>query len=111
MDDQMPTRSGARAFEPLLPPFRKQRYGSVSAFEVFNLGHSHPVKLDELVDLIESVTGRKAIRDWRPPQPGDVPLTGANISKANRLLGYQPSTSLEEGNTKFVKWYPASHSQ
>ena len=79
-------------------------------FEVFNLGNSHPVKLAELVELIESVTGRKAIRDWRPPQPGDVPLTWADISKANRLLGYQPCTSLEEGIRRFVNWYRAAHS-
>jgi UDP-glucuronate 4-epimerase len=78
-------------------------------FEVFNLGNSHPVKLTELVELIESVTGRKAIRERRPAQPGDVPLTWADISKANRLLGYQPSTPLEDGIRSFVDWYRAAN--
>src|SRR6267378_4864542 len=78
-------------------------------FDTFNLGNSHPVKLIELVELLESITGRQAIRDWRPPEPGDVPLTWADISKARRLLGYQPSTSLEEGLTSFVNWYRAPH--
>ena len=74
-------------------------------FEVFNLGNSHPVKLTELIELLESVTGRKAICDWRPMQPGDSPVTWADISKATCMLGYRPSTALEEGLTSFVRWH------
>ena len=74
-------------------------------FEVFNLGNSHPVKLNDLIALLERVTGRKAQRDVKPLQPGDVPLTWADISKAGRLLGYHPSTPLEAGLVKFVAWY------
>lgn len=74
-------------------------------FEVFNLGNSHAVKLTELVELLETVTGHKAICEWRPPQPGDSPVTWADISKASRLLGYRPATSLEEGLADFVNWY------
>ncbi len=75
------------------------------AFEVFNLGNSRPVKLTELVELLERVTGRKALRDQKPLQPGDVPLTWADISKAGRLLGYRPVTRLEEGLKRFLAWY------
>jgi UDP-glucuronate 4-epimerase len=74
-------------------------------FEVFNLGNSHPVRLAELVALLERTTGRVAARDQKPFQPGDVPLTWADISKATRLLGYRPSTQLEEGLKQFVEWY------
>jgi UDP-glucuronate 4-epimerase len=74
-------------------------------FEVFNLGNSRPVKLTELLELIEKVTGKKAIREYKEPQPGDVPLTWADISKAVRLLGYRPQTTLEDGLRKFVAWY------
>jgi UDP-glucuronate 4-epimerase len=77
-------------------------------FEIFNLGNSQPVKLTTLIELLQNVTGRKAIRDHRPPEPGDVPLTWADISKSNRLLGYQPTTRLEEGLTSFVNWYRAN---
>jgi UDP-glucuronate 4-epimerase len=77
-------------------------------FEVFNLGNSHPVKLVELLELLEQATGRRARREQKPLQPGDVPLTWANIAKAERLLGYRPSTSLAEGLKKFVKWYRAA---
>jgi UDP-glucuronate 4-epimerase len=76
-----------------------------AAFEVFNLGNSNPVKLAELVELLERVTGRKAIREYKPLQPGDMRLTWADISRATRLLGYRPSTNLEDGLTRFVTWY------
>ena len=74
-------------------------------FEVFNLGNSHPVKLGELVELLERVTGRSAIREQKPLQPGDVPLTWANITKAAKVLDYHPATRLEEGLARFVAWY------
>jgi UDP-glucuronate 4-epimerase len=74
-------------------------------FEVFNLGNSHPVKLAEMVELLERVTGKRAIHEQNPSQPGDVPLTWADISKAGRLLGYRPATRLEDGLEKFIAWY------
>jgi UDP-glucuronate 4-epimerase len=77
-------------------------------FEICNLGNSHPVKLSELVCMLERATGKKAIIQREAPQQGDVPLTWADISKAERLLGYRPQTSLEEGLRKFVAWYRAA---
>lgn len=74
-------------------------------FEVFNLGNSHPVTLAELVRLLEEATGRKALKDQKALQPGDVLITWADISKSSRILGYRPSTRLEEGLKKFVAWY------
>jgi len=74
-------------------------------YDTLNLGNSHPVNLNELIDLLESVTGRRGMRDSQPPQPGDVPLTWADISKSSRVLGYQPRTPLIEGLKKFVFWY------
>ena len=74
-------------------------------FEVFNLGNSHPVKLFEMVELLERITGKIVILERHSPQPGDVPLTWADISKACRLLGYRPATRLEEGLEQFVAWY------
>jgi UDP-glucuronate 4-epimerase len=77
-------------------------------FEVFNLGNSHPIKLRDLVSMLEEVIGREAIRETHPFQPGDVPLTWADVSKANRLLGYKPATDLKEGLAQFVQWYRSS---
>lgn len=76
-----------------------------SRFEIFNLGNSHPVRLGELVELLENATGRKAVRQRLPEQPGDVPITWADISKAKRLLGYNPQTPIAKGLEQFVSWY------
>jgi UDP-glucuronate 4-epimerase len=74
-------------------------------FEIFNLGNSHPVRLAELIGHIELAIGKKALQERLPEQPGDVPVTWANIDKARRLLGYSPKTSMEQGLQKFVAWY------
>jgi len=73
-------------------------------FEVFNLGESRTVGLLELVSLLEDAIGRKADIRFEPDQPGDVPLTCADITKAGRVLGYEPSFPIEEGIGLFVKW-------
>lgn len=84
---------------------RQRDPGDGPAFEIFNLGNSRPVKLAELMVLLESATGHKAIRNFKNTEPGDVPLTWANISKAAKLLGYCPQVRLEEGLSRFVSWY------
>jgi UDP-glucuronate 4-epimerase len=77
-------------------------------FEICNLGNSHPVKLSELVAMLESATGKKALIQREGLQQGDVPLTWADVSKAGKLLGYRPQTTLEAGLQKFVAWYRAA---
>jgi len=73
--------------------------------DVFNLGESETTTLRELIEQIEAALGKKAIINQLPEQPGDVPLTYADISKARRLLGYNPTTKISEGIPKFVEWY------
>lgn len=76
-----------------------------AAFEIFNLGNASPVKLFELVEALEVATGREALREELPPQPGDVPLTWADLSKAERELGYRPQVTLADGLGDFVNWF------
>jgi len=76
-----------------------------AAFEVFNLGNSSPVRLDELVAAIERATGRRAARRAMPVQVGDVPITWADISRAEKMLGYAPRVPLAEGLKRFVEWF------
>ena len=76
-------------------------------YEVINLGESRTVELRELVALIEKELGLRAEIDRQPPQPGDVPQTFADISKAKRLLNYNPQTQIEAGIKKFVEWFQA----
>jgi UDP-glucuronate 4-epimerase len=76
-----------------------------SDYEVINLGESRTVELRELISLIEKELERKAKIDRQPLQPGDVPQTFADITKARRLLGYNPQTQIEEGIHTFVRWF------
>ena len=75
-----------------------------SCFEIMNIGNNQPVKLKELIAAIENTLGKKAVIEQQPMQPGDVDITFANIGKAQKLLGYQPTTSIEEGLKEFVSW-------
>ena len=77
-------------------------------FDVFNLGNSSPVSLTALIGLIESNLGKRAIIHRLPDQPGDVPTTCADITKAGQLLGYVPRTPLGAGIRKFVEWHQAN---
>ncbi len=74
-------------------------------FEIFNLGESQTVTLQRLVELIETALGTKAIIERRPNQPGDVPITYADISKAKAQLGYNPRIKIEQGIPMFVEWF------
>ncbi|KXK03912.1 MAG: NAD-dependent epimerase/dehydratase [Acidobacteria bacterium OLB17] len=76
-----------------------------SMHEVFNLGESETTELLRLIELLEAALGKKAIIDRQPPQPGDVPITFADVSKARRLLAYDPRTKIEDGIPKFVEWF------
>jgi len=73
-------------------------------FDIFNLGESETHTLEKLIRIIEDTVGKKAEIRHLPDQPGDVPRTFADVSKARELLGYRPSTSLEAGIRRYVSW-------
>ena len=73
--------------------------------DVFNLGESQTTTLTELIRAIEHSLGKKAVINTMPEQPGDVPLTYADISKARSFLNYNPTTKIKDGIPKFVDWY------
>jgi UDP-glucuronate 4-epimerase len=77
-----------------------------SPYEVINLGSDQPITLAELIASLEAVLGQKALKDRRPEQPGDVPRTWADLGKAQRLLNYRCTVSLEEGLRQFVASLP-----
>jgi len=74
-------------------------------YDVFNLGESETIQLQDLIVAIENALAEKAKINELPEQPGDMPLTYADISKARKLLGYNPTTKLNEGLPKFVEWF------
>jgi UDP-glucuronate 4-epimerase len=74
-------------------------------FDIFNLGESETIQLKDLIAAIENALGKKAKINQLPEQPGDMPLTCADISKARRLLGYDPTTKFSEGLPRFIDWF------
>ena len=77
----------------------------VQGYEVINLGRSKTTRLGELIALLEKHLGKPAVVEAEPEQPGDVVATWADVSKAQRLLGYDPRVDVEEGVARFVEWY------
>ena len=75
------------------------------SFEIINLGCGEPVELMQFINLIEEELGVEAKKNYLPLQPGDVPATMADISKAEKLLKYKPSVTVAEGIPKFINWY------
>jgi UDP-glucuronate 4-epimerase len=73
--------------------------------EVFNLGSDEPLKLSALIGMVEKLTGCQAVQIQKPGHPADVPATWADISKARRVLGWEPKTHFEEGMRHLVEWY------
>lgn len=78
-------------------------------YEIFNLGESQTISVETMIAEIERATGLQAKRDFQPDMPGDVNKTFADITKAKKILGYNPTMSFERGMKNFVAWYKALH--
>lgn len=78
---------------------------SGSMYEIFNLGESETTCLSDLIESIETSLGKSAVIDRQAEQPGDVPITFADISKSRKVLGYNPSVKIAEGIPKFIEWF------
>jgi UDP-glucuronate 4-epimerase len=74
-------------------------------YEIINLGNNKPVELMDFIEMLERYSGTKAVMEMKPPQPGDVVATYADIRKAEQKLGFHPKTDLKCGLERFVKWY------
>jgi UDP-glucuronate 4-epimerase len=82
--------------------------GSSNApYKVYNIGNQRPVSLLRYIDVLEQCLGRKAVRNLKPNQPGDILDTWADVEALARDVGYRPRTALEEGVKQFVEWYLA----
>ncbi len=81
-----------------------------AGYEIYNLGESQPIRVNDLIAEIERALGKKAICQYLPVQPGDVDRTYADIAKAQALLGYKPSTDIRTGLARFVDWFRSNRS-
>jgi UDP-glucuronate 4-epimerase len=78
---------------------------SNAPWRLYNIGNSNPIEVIELVTLLEEITGRRAVKEYLPMQPGDVAETSADSSDLERAVGFRPNTSIESGAQLFVEWY------
>ncbi len=84
---------------------------SFCPYRVYNIGNNTPVKLMDFVEAIEKATGKKAIKNMMPIQPGDVPSTCADVSALEKATGFRPATSVQQGINHFVQWYREYYQQ
>ncbi|MBF0201261.1 MAG: capsular biosynthesis protein CpsI, partial [Desulfamplus sp.] len=78
---------------------------SHSPYELYNIGNNTPVELNLFIETLEYLLGRKAVKNFLPMQPGDVPVTYADIAALTRKTGLIPDTSIQDGLGAFVSWY------
>ena len=83
--------------------------GSLSPHALYNIGNNRAEDLLRVVEILEAALGRKAVTDFQPIQPGEVPETCADISAIQRDLGFEPRTTIDEGIPRFVDWYTSYH--
>ena len=83
----------------------KVQESSTTPYKIYNIGNSSPVPLMEYIQAIEKNLGKKALKEFLPMQPGDVPRTEADVTDLVEDLGYKPCTSVEKGIAEFIEWY------
>jgi UDP-glucuronate 4-epimerase len=91
--------------DPLWDSAKPDSASSYAPYRLYNIGNNNPVELLRFIEIIEECLGRKAVKNLLPIQPGDVPATYADVDDLMRDVGFKPSTPLEVGIRKFVKWY------
>jgi UDP-glucuronate 4-epimerase len=82
---------------------------SFAPYKIYNIGNNNPVELMQFIDVLEKCLGKKAEKNLLPMQPGDVPVTSADVGDLMRYVDFSPSTPIEEGVKKFLDWYLASY--
>jgi UDP-glucuronate 4-epimerase len=82
---------------------------SRAPYQIFNIGNNQPVELMSLIETLERVLGKTAIKNFRPLQPGDVLETYADVDDLTSAVGFRPDTRIEDGVDRFVRWYRDYH--
>ena len=97
------------AGNPNYSPDRPDPGSSSAPWRVYNIGNNNPVELLDVVDLLEKAIGKKAVREFAPMQPGDVPATYADIAALMREVDFKPSTPIADGIARFIEWFKGYH--
>ncbi|MBA3686607.1 MAG: NAD-dependent epimerase [Planctomycetes bacterium] len=91
--------------EPGWNPAKPDPATSRAPYRLYNIGNSQPVELKRFIAAVEASTGKRAVLDLQPMQPGDVPETSADVAELSAAVGFAPSTTVEDGVGRFVRWY------
>jgi UDP-glucuronate 4-epimerase len=91
--------------QPLNTQHSQLNTAAPAPYKIYNIGNNQPVTLRRFISAIETATGQKAKENLLPMQPGDVPITYADVDELTKNTGFKPATSIEEGICKFVEWY------
>lgn len=94
---------------PDYDPLHPDPSSSQAPYRIYNIGNNHPETLQRFIEVLENCLGRKAIKNYMDLQPGDVVETYADISELEKIIGFRPATSIEQGLAHFVNWYRAYH--
>lgn len=94
-------------FDPMNP----DPGSSQAPYRVYNIGNNQPVELRRFIEVLEDCLGQEAKKEYLPLQPGDVLETFADVSDLEKIIGFRPQTSIEDGIAKFVEWYKDYHAQ
>ncbi|NLW80576.1 MAG: NAD-dependent epimerase [Desulfovibrionales bacterium] len=84
---------------------------SPAPYKLYNIGNNNTVELERFISVLEEALGRKALRNYMDMQPGDVPATYANVDDLIRDVGFKPSTGIEVGIGRFIRWYSEYYGQ
>jgi UDP-glucuronate 4-epimerase len=91
--------------DPAFDPLHPNPATAAAPHRLFNIGNSQPIALLRFIEVLEQALGRKALCDFQPMQPGDVPATAADTSALEAWVGFRPSTAIETGVARFAAWY------
>ncbi|MGB3404795.1 MAG: NAD-dependent epimerase [Microcoleaceae cyanobacterium] len=87
------------------PEASQSSAASDAPYKIYNIGNNQPIELMRLIEVLEDCLGKKAIKNLCPMQPGDVPITYADVNALMQDVGFSPNTSIEVGVERFVNWY------
>ena len=88
-----------------------EKHTSQAPYKVYNIGNNQPVELMKFISVLEDKLGKKAVKNFLPMQPGDVPETFADIDDLMEDVGFKPATTIEQGIKKFINWYKDYYEQ
>ncbi|WP_413160333.1 NAD-dependent epimerase [Capilliphycus salinus ALCB114379] len=94
-----------RLIDNIPQPNLQAESNTKAPYKIYNIGNNKPVELSRFIEVLETCLGKKAVKEMLPMQPGDVPITYANVDPLIQDVGFSPDTPIEVGIQRFVEWY------